>query len=67
MPLTVSGVVVKPGDIIFCDVDEGVIVIPHHLLDDVVKALPDHVKAEEGIKYAINNGLSVSKAFSLWR
>lgn len=51
----------------FCDVVEGVVVIPLDLLDDVIKVLAEHVNAEEGIRYAVKNGMPVSQAFSLWR
>ncbi|MCJ1476586.1 hypothetical protein MMC13_005252 [Lambiella insularis] len=51
----VGGVTIKPGDIMFCDTAEGVVVIPLDLLDDVLNFLPGHVKAEEGIKYAVKN------------
>ena len=51
----------------FCDLVEGVVVIPRSLLEGVMKFLKDHSEAEEGIKYAVKNGMSVSKAFAMWR
>jgi len=67
VPIDVGGVIIKPGDIVFCDLVEGVVVIPRVLLEDVIKFLQEHAEAEEGIKYAVKNGMSVSKAFAMWR
>ena len=67
VPINIGGILVKPGDIVFCDIVEGVVVIPRGLLEDVMKLLKEHAEAEEGIKYAVKNGMSVSKAFALWR
>ncbi|MCJ1320780.1 hypothetical protein MMC15_006121 [Xylographa vitiligo] len=67
VPISVGDVTIKPGDIVFCDVVEGVVVIPQGLLEDVTKFLKEHAEAEEGIKYAVKNGMSVSKAFAMWR
>ncbi|MCJ1284366.1 hypothetical protein MMC26_003697 [Xylographa opegraphella] len=67
VPVTIGDVTIKPGDIVFCDLVEGVVVIPRSLLEAVTKLLQEHIEAEEGIKYAVKNGMSVSKAFAMWR
>ena len=67
VPVTVSGVVIKPGDIVFCDTAEGVVVIPLELLDDTLSFLFAHLENEEKIKRAVSEGMSVSEAFLRWR
>ncbi|MCJ1414259.1 hypothetical protein MMC32_000585 [Xylographa parallela] len=67
VPISFGDVTIKPGDIVFCDLVEGVVVIPRGLLEDVTKFLKEHSEAEAGIKYAVKNGMSVSKAFAMWR
>ena len=67
VPVTISGVVIKPGDIVFGDTVEGVVVIPLELLDDTLNFLSAHHETEEKIKRAVSEGMSVSEAFSKWR
>ena len=51
----------------FCDMVEGVVVIPRGLLDKVLQYMLDHAQAEENIKDAVNGRMSVAEAFSRWR
>ena len=46
VPIKCGGVLVKPGDVIVGD-DDGVVVIPQHLLKDVVEFAEREVKIEE--------------------
>lgn len=51
----------------FCDMTEGVVVIPLGMLDKVLQYMSDHAQAEENIKEAVTRGMSVEEAFSRWR
>jgi len=51
----------------FCDMAEGVVVIPRRLLDKVLQYTSDHAEAEENIKNAVSGGSSVADAFARWR
>lgn len=46
VPVTVGDVLVNPGDIIFADVD-GIVVIPKHVLPDVVSNAVEKVESED--------------------
>lgn len=60
-PLFINGVTINPGDIIFAD-DNGVLVIPNDLLQEVVnKALVIRL-TEERIKTAIASGSTLEQA-----
>lgn len=68
MPLNVGGVPINPGDIVFCDEAEGVVVIPRGMLDEVLQYMSDHAQREENIKDAVSGGImSVAEAFAEWR
>ena len=54
-------------DIVFCDPIEGVVVIPKELGAEVVGFLPGHLRAENAIKAAVKDGMSVSAAFTKYR
>ncbi|KKK14158.1 hypothetical protein P175DRAFT_0518618 [Aspergillus ochraceoroseus IBT 24754] len=63
----VGGVVVEPGDIIFCDPLEGVVAIPRNLLDRVLEVMPKLTAMDERVKDAVGNGSSVFDAFKEFR
>ncbi|KAL9106525.1 MAG: hypothetical protein Q9227_008440 [Pyrenula ochraceoflavens] len=67
VPVTVQGVVVSPGDIIYCDAREGVVVIPQDLLDAVIDLMPKIVQADERVKADVKAGGSVFEAFKKHR
>jgi regulator of RNase E activity RraA len=58
---------IEPGDIIFCDPDEGVVAIPRDAVVEVLSYLSAHVKTEEKIKEDVSKGMSVTDAFAKWR
>ena len=66
VPVSVGKIKVKPGDIIFSDID-GVVAIPAELLEEVLRILPSLVKADELVKSAVNEGMSVREAFATFR
>jgi regulator of RNase E activity RraA len=55
VPVVVSGVVIRPGDFIFADID-GVLVIPAELVEDVVARAEAVVDAEDDIREAVSSG-----------
>ncbi|KAL2814708.1 hypothetical protein BDW59DRAFT_176355 [Aspergillus cavernicola] len=63
----VGGVVVCPGDIIFCDPLEGIVAIPRDLLDQVLELMPKLVAVDDKVKEAVEQGLSVFDAFKKFR
>ncbi|OOF98154.1 hypothetical protein ASPCADRAFT_128332 [Aspergillus carbonarius ITEM 5010] len=63
----VGGVSVKPGDIIFCDPEEGVVAIPSELLDRVLEVMPKLVAMDERVKEGVARGMSVFEAFKEFR
>lgn len=54
VPVIVGGVTVNPGDIILGDAD-GVVVVPSHLLGDIVAKAEEKVNAEKEIIEQLNN------------
>ncbi|KAL4881725.1 hypothetical protein BJY04DRAFT_207474 [Aspergillus karnatakaensis] len=67
VPVDVGGVVVSPGDIIFCDPLEGVVAIPRGLLDQVLETMPKLISMDEKVKEAVEQGESVFDAFKRFR
>ncbi|KAL6234805.1 hypothetical protein BDW75DRAFT_156510 [Aspergillus navahoensis] len=65
--IDVGGVSVEPGDIVFCDPLEGVVVIPRDLLDQVLEVMPGIVQADDKVKEAVEGGMSVFEAFKKFR
>jgi len=67
VPLDICGVVVNPGDYIFCDPDEGAVRIPKGMIDEVLNFLQKHEISEQNVKKMIREGHSVQKAFEKCR
>lgn len=61
VPVSVSGVQVKPGDILVGD-DTGVVVIPRERADEVYAAALAIGEAEEGIERLVEEGHSIAEA-----
>jgi len=60
-PVSISDVLVRPGDIVVCD-DSGVIVVPSDKAEVVIKAAIEIDGAERRILDLINNGISLKEA-----
>ncbi|KAK5443442.1 hypothetical protein LTS15_010587 [Exophiala xenobiotica] len=56
-----------PGDIVFCDLEEGIVVIPQELLDETLSLMPKLVTADDKVKEAVENGMTVADAFKKFR
>ncbi|KIW39515.1 hypothetical protein, variant [Exophiala oligosperma] len=67
IPVTITGVTVAPGDIVFCDPLEGVVVIPQDLLDETLSLMPRLVDADDKVKEAVEKGMTVAEAFKKFR
>ena len=66
-PVMISGILIEPGDIMFCDPQEGIARIPSKLLDEVFLYMKNHDVPEESIKEAVAGGTSVTDAFKKFR
>ncbi|KAB8254048.1 ribonuclease E inhibitor RraA/Dimethylmenaquinone methyltransferase [Aspergillus pseudonomiae] len=65
--VSLGGVTVSPGDIIFCDPLEGVVAIPRELLDQVLDLMPKLVAMDDQVKEAVSQGSNVFDAFKKFR
>lgn len=61
--IEVGGVLVRPGDLIFGDLD-GVLVIPKELEDEVIGKALEKAKGEKVVRKAIEGGMSATEAFA---
>ena len=62
VPISVEGVLVNDGDLIFAD-DEGVLIIPAAVETEAVSAALDKVATENKVAIAIRGGMSTQEAF----
>ena len=67
MSLDLDGTIINPGDLIFSDPTNGVIVIPQDKVSDVIKILPGLVEADDRVKDDVLMGMSVQDAFKRHR
>lgn len=67
VPLNLDGTIVNPGDLVFSDAVNGVIVIPKEKVGDVVEMLPKLVQADDRVKEEVKNGMTVKEAFKKHR
>lgn len=67
VPLVIDSTRVRPGDLVFSDPENGVVVIPLEKLDEVVDLLPQLVEADDRVKNDVERGISVQEAFKKHR
>lgn len=67
VPLDLDGTIVKPGDLVFSDPTNGVIVIPQEKVADVLELLPQLIEADDRVKEDVLKGMSVHEAFKKHR
>ncbi|CAG8954404.1 hypothetical protein HYFRA_00006031, partial [Hymenoscyphus fraxineus] len=65
--LDIEGTKVVPGDLVFSDPLNGVVVIPKEKVGDVLELLPGLVGADERVKEAVEGGMGVGEAFGRFR
>ncbi|MFP3896134.1 MAG: RraA family protein [Anaerolineales bacterium] len=62
IPITCGGIHVRPGDLIFGDVD-GVVVVPQQMADEVIQKAWEKVQGENRVREELRAGKSVVKTF----
>ena len=62
IPIICGGVRVKPGDLVYGDVD-GVVVVPQGIVDEVVAKAWEKVQGENTVREELRAGASVVKTF----
>lgn len=68
VPITVRDILVKPGDVLCADIEEnGVVIIPRDLLDDVLDLCPRLTAADEKVVEDVRTGGTVKDAFAQHR
>ncbi|POS88044.1 hypothetical protein EPUL_000303 [Erysiphe pulchra] len=67
VPLNINGTLVTPGDVIFCDSINGVVVIPQERMREVVDILPTLMEMDDRVKKDVMSGVSVYDAFAKHR
>ncbi|KAF0315606.1 DlpA domain-containing protein [Colletotrichum asianum] len=67
VPIAVDGTVVNPGDLVFADPVNGVVVIPKDKTDQVLELLPKLTAADDKVKEDVLKGTSVFDAFKAHR
>ncbi|KAI6710232.1 hypothetical protein JHW43_007249 [Diplocarpon mali] len=63
VPLDIDGTIVKPGDLVFGDYVNGVVIIPHEKMSEVLSLLPDLVQADDLVKEDVQKGSTVQESF----
>ncbi len=63
VPIEIEGVRVRPGDLVFGDLD-GVCIIPHEAEPEVFAGALEKVRGEQKVREAIEAGVSASEAFA---
>jgi 4-hydroxy-4-methyl-2-oxoglutarate aldolase len=61
-PVEIEGVAVKPGDLIFADLD-GVIVIPAEVEKEVIEQSLEKARMENVVRKEVENGMPSTEAF----
>ncbi|KAM0276362.1 hypothetical protein ACHAQH_006809 [Verticillium albo-atrum] len=67
VPLDIDGTIVRPGDLVFSDPVNGVVVIPQDKVSQVLGLLPQLTAADDKVKEDVLKGVSVYDAFKAHR
>jgi regulator of RNase E activity RraA len=62
VPVEIDGVVFSPGDLVFAD-EDGVVVVPRAVEEQVIAAAWEKVHAENQVRDAIRAGMTATDAF----
>ncbi len=65
VPLSIGGVKIQPGDILFGDID-GVCVIPQSAEEEVFNKALEKARGEKTVRSAIQNGMTAKEAFETY-
>jgi regulator of RNase E activity RraA len=63
VPVEIDGVRFSPGDLVVAD-EDGVVVVPRAVEEEVVRRAWEKVHAENQVRDAIRGGLSATEAFA---
>lgn len=66
VPLEIGGVRIRPGDIVFGDID-GVLAVPREAEDEVFRRALEKARGEKTVKRDLENGMSAVEAFARHR
>ncbi len=61
-PVTLAGVVFKPGDLVFAD-EDGIVVVPPEVEEEAVRRAWAKVHAENVTRQAIRDGMKITEAY----
>jgi hypothetical protein len=67
IPLNLDGTIVNPGDLVFSDAVNGVVIIPQEKVLEVIDMLPKLMEADDKVKEDVAKGMTVKEAFKLHR
>ncbi|MFC5411485.1 RraA family protein [Larkinella bovis] len=62
VPVVIDGVTFNPGDIVMAD-EDGIVVIPQHVENEVLELAKQKVSAENRTRDAIKNGMKAEEAY----
>lgn len=62
IPIVCGGIKVRPGDLVYGDVD-GVVVVPQEIADEVISRAWEKVRGENTVREELRAGASVVKTF----
>ncbi|MFN8590065.1 MAG: RraA family protein [Thermomicrobiales bacterium] len=65
-PVAVAGVVVRPGDIVFAEID-GIAIVPQEVAEEVVERAFAKVAKEDGARADLRAGLLLSEVWTKYR
>jgi regulator of RNase E activity RraA len=63
IPVTIGGVEIAPGNLVFADLD-GIIVIPRHVESEVIGKVLDRISTENVVRRELAEGKSMSDVWS---
>ena len=65
-PIRCGGIAVRPGDLVFADVD-GTIVVPQDVADEAINKAWEKIRGEDKVRDALRAGASVTEMFAKYR
>lgn len=62
-PIRCGGIAVRPGDLIFADVD-GTVIVPQEVADETINKAWEKIRGENKVRDALRSGASVAETFA---
>jgi regulator of RNase E activity RraA len=62
VPVELAGVIIHPGDLVFCD-EDGMVVVPQEIEDEAISNAIKKVNAENITRDEIKNGMLAGDAY----